>query len=176
MMVSLDGYYEGPNHEIDWHNADNKEFNDFAIKNVGESDLLLFGRKTYELMATYWPSADALKNDPIVAAQMNNTEKIVFSRTLIKTDWENTRLVKNNAADELRKLKNQEGKAIAILGSSDLALTFISEGLIDEFQIMVNPVVLGAGKPLFDGLKERIQLALVKTKVFNSGNVLLFYK
>jgi dihydrofolate reductase len=174
-MVTLDGYFEGPNREIDWHNVD-EEFNEFAISEINTRDLLLFGRVTYELMASYWPTPDALKNDPIVANAMNSIPKIVFSKTLKKAEWNNTRLVKENVVQEISKLKQQPGKEIAIFGSSDLAVSLIPHALIDEVRVMVNPVVLGKGKPLFKGIREKLNLKLLKTKVFKSGNVLLYYQ
>ena len=174
-MVTLDGYFEGPNREIDWHNVD-EEFNEFAIQEINTRDLLLFGRVTYELMASYWPTPDALKNDPIVANAMNSIPKIVFSKTLKKAEWNNTRLVKENVVQEISRLKQLPGKEIAIFGSSDLAVSLIPHGLIDEVRVMVNPVVLGKGKPLFKGIREKLNLKLLKTKVFESGNVLLYYQ
>jgi dihydrofolate reductase len=175
MMVTLDGLFEGPNREIDWHNVDD-EFNQYAIELLSTVDTLLFGRVTYQLMADYWPSPSATKNDPIVADKMNNLSKIVFSRKLEKVDWKNTRLVKENIADEISRLKRQPGKDLAIFGSSDLALTFIQLGLIDEYRIIVNPVVLGNGKPLFKGIKGSLNLKLLRTRTFKSGNVLLYYQ
>ncbi len=174
-LVSLDGYFEGPNREIDWHNVD-EEFNEYAIDFLNSVDTLLFGRVTYQLMASYWPTPTAIANDPIVAEKMNSLPKIVFSRTLEKVEWKNTRLVKEAIAEEISKLKQQPGKDSAIFGSSDLALTFIQHGLIDEYRIIVNPVVLGNGKPLFKGIKDRLNLKLLKTKVFRSGNVCLYYE
>jgi dihydrofolate reductase len=174
-LVSLDGYFEGTNREIDWHNVDD-EFNEFAIGQLNSTDLLLFGRVTYELMASYWPTETAIKNDPIVAGKMNSLTKIVFSKTLSTVEWNNTRLVKENIAEEILKLKQQPGKDIFIFGSSDLSLTLIQHGLIDEFRIVVNPVVLGRGKPLFKGIKDRLNLKLIKTKMFKSGNVMLYYE
>jgi dihydrofolate reductase len=175
MMVTLDGFFEGPNGEIDWHNVD-QEFNELAIEQLDSVDILLFGRKTYELMASYWPTPAATTDDPIVADKMNRLPKIVFSKTLSSVEWQNTRLVKENVAEEVAKLKHQPGKDLIIFGSSDLAVTFIQHGLLDEFRIMVNPVVLGNGKPLFKGIKDRLNLKLLKTKTFRSGNVLLYYE
>ncbi len=99
-LITLDGFFEGPNRELDWHNVDG-EFNEFAIEQLNNSGLLLFGRVTYELMASYWPTELALKDDPIVADMMNSIPKIVFSRTLKKADWNNTRLIKDNVREEL---------------------------------------------------------------------------
>ncbi len=175
MMVSLDGFFEGPNHELDWHNVD-AEFNEFAISQLNDIGTLLFGRVTYQIMASYWPTSAGIKDDPIVAGKMNSMAKIVFSKTLEKTEWNNTRLVKKGAPEEILKLKQQPGKDIAIFGSSDLAVTLIPHGLIDENRIMVNPVVLGSGKPLFKGINGKLSLKLLKTKTFKSGNVLLYYQ
>ena len=175
MLTSLDGYFEGPDRDISWHNVD-EEFNDFAIRQTGEFGALLFGRVTYELMASYWPTEAAKRDDPIVAGLMNGLPKIVFSKTLEKVDWENTRLVKDNFAQAISKLKQAAGKDIAIFGSSDLTVTLMEHGLVDEYRIMVNPVLLGNGKPLFKGIRNKINLKLIKTKAFKSGNVLLYYE
>jgi dihydrofolate reductase len=174
-MVTLDGYFEGPNREIDWHNVD-AEFNDYAIDLLNNVDVLVFGRVTYQLMASYWPTPAATTNDPIVAEKMNSLSKIVFSRTLNQVAWKNTKLVRGNVAEEILKLKQQPGKDLAVFGSCDLALTLIRLGLIDEYQIFVNPVVLGSGKPLFEDIHDKLKLKLLKTKTFDSGNVLLYYQ
>ncbi len=175
-MVTLDGFFEGPTKwEIDWHNVD-AEFNEFAIDQLNATDLLLFGRVTYEGMASYWPTPAAIKNDPVVAGKMNSLPKIVFSRTLEKADWNNTRLIKSNIVEETLKLKRQPGKDIAIMGSSDLTSTFTKHGLIDEYRIMVNPIVLGQGTPLFRGVSDKFKLRLLKVRTFKSGNVLLCYQ
>lgn len=175
MLTSLDGYFEGPDRDINWHNVD-EEFNDFAIQQTGEFGALLFGRVTYELMASYWPTEAAKRDDPIVAGLMNGLPKIVFSKTLKRAGWENTRLVKDNFVEVISKLKQEAGKNIAIFGSSDLTVTLMEQGLVDEYRIMVNPIVLGNGKSLFKGIKNKINLKLIKTKAFKSGNVLLYYE
>ena len=174
-MTTLDGYLEGPNSDISWHNVDD-EFNDYAIDLLNNVDALLFGRVTYELMASYWPTTVALTNDPIVAGKMNSLSKFVFSRTLKKAEWNNTRLIKENVAEEVLKLKHQSGKDLAIFGSSDLALTLLPHNLLDEFRIFVNPIVLGGGKPLFEGISTRLDLKLLNTRTFRNGNVLLYYQ
>ena len=174
-LISLDGFIAGPNGEIDWHNVD-AEFNEYAIELLGNVDTLLFGRVTYELMAAYWPTSDAIKNDPIVAGKMNSLQKIVVSRTLDKAEWNNTRLIKENIPEEISKMKQQNGKNIAIFGSSSIVSDFAKLGLIDEYMIIVNPVVLGRGKPLFKDMDKRLNLKLLKTKSFGSGNVLLHYE
>lgn len=174
-MITLDGLFEGPDHGLDWHNVD-AEFNEFAIQQLDEIDALLFGRATYQIMASYWPTENARTDDPIVAGKMNAMAKIVFSKTLEKAEWNNTRLIKKDVPEEVLKLKQLPGKDIAIFGSSDLTVSLIPHGLIDEFRIMVNPVVLGSGKPLFQGISDKLDLKLLKTKTFKSGNVLLYYQ
>ena len=175
MMVTLDGFFEGPDHNIDWHNVD-EEFNEFAIDQLNEVDTLLFGRVTYEGMASYWPTAFAIENDPEVAGKMNAIPKIVFSRTLDRAEWSNSRLVKENIAEEVSQLKQQQGRDLAIFGSANLTMSLLQMGLIDELRLMVNPVVLGKGNPLFGGIHEKLNLKLIKTRVFRSGNVLLCYQ
>ena len=173
-MVSVDGYFEGPNNELDWHVVDG-EFNDFAIDALKKIDTLIFGRITYNLMANYWPSPAAVNDDPVVANFMNKISKIVFSKTLEKLEWENCRLVKTDPVEEVKRLKSQKGKEIAIFGSSHLALPLIENNLIDEYRIIVNPVILGRGISLFAGTSKSSKLKLVESRIFNSGNVLLIY-
>ena len=175
MMVSLDGYFEGPNKELDWHLVDD-EFNEYASDLLNSVDTILFGRVTYQLMASYWPTSAAKTNAPIIAEKMNSLRKIVFSKTLAQAEWSNTMLVKENAAEEILKLKQQPGKNMVIFGSSDLAVSLVDSHLIDEYRIFVNPVVLGSGKPLLKGLKNRFDLNLIRSKIFKSGLVMLCYK
>ena len=174
-MVTLDGYFEGSNQSIEWHNVDD-EFNQFAIEQLENADILLFGRVTYDLMAGYWPSTGATNDDPIVAHKMNTISKIVFSKTMVTANWENTRLIKENIQEEVTLLKNQPGKDIYIFGSADLASTLREMNLIDEYRILVNPVVIGNGKPLFANINHTLKLNLLHIKRFNSGNVLLYYE
>ncbi len=131
---------------------------------------------TYELMASYWPTPDAIKNVPIVAEGMNNADKIVFSRTLKKAEWNNTRLVKDNIVEEIKRMKQMPGKDMTLLGSGSIVTQFAQQGLIDEYQIMVDPVVLGDGTPIFKGLKHTLNLKLTATRTFRSGVVLLSYQ
>lgn len=175
MATSVDGYFEAPGQSIDWHNVD-EEFNDFAIAQLDEIGTLLFGRVTYGGMASWWTSDFAKQTDPDVTGRMNAMQKFVFSKTLDKADWENTELIKDNVAEKVKELKAQDGKDIAIFGSSDLVVSLTEAGLVDEFRILVNPIVLGAGKPVFQGIHERLKLKLINTKVFRNGNVLLSYE
>jgi dihydrofolate reductase len=173
-MVTVDGFFAGPNGEIDWHVVD-AEFNEYAIAMLNAADTILFGRITYEMMASYWPMPPATTNDPIVAERMNNLAKIVFSTTQENLAWNNSTVVKTIDSAEIMKMKQAPGKDILILGSGTIVSAFAGLGLIDEYRLIVNPVVLGAGKTLFKDIKERLKLKLAKTKMFNSGNVLLYY-
>ena len=174
-MVSLDGFFSGPAGELDWHNVD-AEFNDFAVKQLDEVDALLFGRVTWELMAAYWPTQAARQNDPAVAGRMNALTKVVASRTLMKAEWENSRLAGRDASREISELKARPGKDIALFGSARLATSLMEAGLIDELRIMVNPVALGAGRRLFAEIGGQHRLKLVASRAFRSGNVLLVYE
>jgi dihydrofolate reductase len=174
-LVTVDGYFAGKDGDISWHNVD-EEFQELAEEASNSGDTLLFGRVTYELMAGYWPTEEAIKDDPVVAAGMNKAEKIVFSRTLAKADWNNTRLVKGDMISEVRKLKQQSGKDLTVLGSGSIVSQLAQAGLIDEYQILLNPVAIGGGKTMFEGIKEKINLRLTKTRTFSNGNVLLCYE
>lgn len=174
MMVSLDGYYEGADKNIDWHTVDD-EFNAYAIDLLNQVDALLFGRVTYELMASYWPTEHAQTSDPLVSHKMNSLAKIVFSHTLTEVTWENTRLVTENAVEEIQQLKKQPGKDLAIFGSSELVTTLLPYDLIDEYRLIVSPTILGGGNSLFKGAIHRETFNLLSTRTFASGNVLLSY-
>lgn len=182
MSLSLEGYFEGPNHDISWHRIDD-EVNRFAIEQLKETDLFLWGRRVYELMEGYWPKAvddpATSKDDLTVAGFMNNTEKIVYSRTLDKVsetkNWRNVKLVREFDPAEIRRLKEAPGRDIGV-GGSELATSFAEAGLIDEFRFMVTPVAIGAGTPIFKGLKRKLDLELLSTRKFESGNLLLCYR
>ncbi|MDQ6866235.1 MAG: dihydrofolate reductase family protein [Thermoproteota archaeon] len=178
-LITLDGFFAGPNGELDWFILDEegkKDANDLLSK----VDALLFGRVTYQLMADSWPAAatnpSTPKSDLEIADKMNNLPKIVFSKTLQEVKWNNSRLVKENIAEEISKMKQQPGKDMVIFGSGSIVSTFMQLGLIDEYRILVNPVVLGNGKPLFKGIIDKQKLKLLKTRVFGSGVVILYYQ
>jgi dihydrofolate reductase len=173
-LMTLDGYFEGENADISWHNVD-QEFNDFAIAQLKTADMLLFGRKTYQLMAAYWPTAEGIKDNPVIADLMNQIDKIVFSKSLERAHWDHARVISEGLLDEVKKLKSIPGKDVFIFGSADLSSTLIDHDLIDEFRIMINPLILGNGTPMFQNITTKIDLQLLKTKVFGNGNVLLNY-
>ena len=175
-LMSLDGFFEGPDHNLDWHQVDG-DFNDFAIQQLQASDLIVFGRATYTMMAEYWPTAAAIEDDPEVANAMNQTPKLVFSRTLRSAAWQNTRLVSSDPAEELRRLKQQPGKEIAIFGSAELMEGLLTTpGVVDELRVLVIPVLLGGGTPLFKTEPKALKLELAGVRQFGNGNVLLTYK
>jgi dihydrofolate reductase len=174
-MVTADGFFAGPNGEIDWHNVDD-EFNEFAIEQLESVDALIFGRVTYELMASYWPTSAALTDDPTVAGHMNRLPKLVLSTTLQSADWNNTTIVNSNIGEVFSDLKQQPGKDMAIFGSGTVVTALTQLGLIDEYRLFVNPVILGRGKALFDGISGEVNLRLIRTQPFRSGNVLLSYQ
>jgi len=174
-LVTLDGYFAGEGGDISWHMVD-EEFQELAKAASNSGNTLLFGRLTYQLMESYWPTPEALKNDPIVAKGMNSAQKIVFSRTLEKADWNNTRLVKDDMLAEVRKLKQGAGKDLTVLGSGSIVAQLAQEGLIDEYQVLLNPVVIGKGRTMFEGVRDKIALKLIKTRTFGNGNVLLTYE
>lgn len=176
--VSLDGYFVDANGEMRWAKAHNQdaEWNEFVAQNASGNGTLLFGRKTYDLMTSYWPTPMASKNDPVLADRMNNLPKVVFSRTLDKAPWKNTRLIKGDLAAEVRKLKQEPGDGLTILGSGSIVAQLAPEGLIDEYQMVLNPVVLGAGRTMFDGASKQLSLKLTKTRAFSNGNVFVSYE
>jgi dihydrofolate reductase len=177
-QVTLDGYFASLAGDISWFKKDSRdaEWGAFVEENARGGGVLLFGRITYELMASYWPTPLAMQNDPVVAERMNKLPKVVFSRTLDTASWSHTKLVKGDLAAEVRKMKKSPGEDMAILGSSSIVSQLAQEGLIDEYQVVVNPVVLGKGRTMFDGIKETLTLKLTKTRTFGNGNVLLCYE
>jgi dihydrofolate reductase len=173
--ISLDGFFTDANGDMSWAHRDDPEFNAFVAENAKGGGRLLFGRKTYDLMKSYWPTPAAMKSDPVVAEQMNSLPKVVFSRTLNDASWKNTKLVKGDIAAEVRKLKNEPGPDMVIMGSGTIISQLAPEGLIDEYQVVVNPLVLGKGRTMFEDVKDRLPLNLTKTRPFKSGVVVLYY-
>lgn len=174
-FVTLNGYFQGPDGDISWHRHGAEE-SAYAAEGLGSGSVLLFGRVTYQMMASYWPTPMALKDSPVVAEGINSAEKIVFSRTLKKAEWNNTRLVKDNIVKAIRNMKETSKKDLTVLGSGSIVSQFADEGLVDEYSIMVDPVALGDGTPIFKGVKHKLDLKLTGTKTFKSGVVLLSYK
>ena len=177
LQISLDGYYSDIHGSIDFAHKppEDKEWNRFVTSNAKGGGVLVFGRTTYEMMASWWPTPMAAQAMPEVAASMNALPKIVFSSTLDATDWENTTLVKGDAVRAMRALKAKPGPDMAILGSGKLVASLAAAGLIDSLQLVVNPVVLGGGKSVFAGLRKPLDFELVKTRKFKNGSIVLWY-
>jgi dihydrofolate reductase len=175
-MVSLDGFFVDSKGDMNWAHKNDAEWNAFVSGNASGSGVLVFGRITYDLMASYWPTAMALQNSPVVAKGMNDMPKIVFSRTLDKASWNNTKLVKGDLATEVRKLKQESGPGMVILGSGSLVSQLAPQNLIDEYQIALSPIVLGKGRTLFEGVKEKLNLKLTTSRTFGNGTVFVCYQ
>lgn len=173
-FITLDGYYKGVNEDISWHVHGNDE-NKFAANNLKSNNTLLFGRVTYEMMASFWPTPAGQALSPEVADGMNRVEKIVFSRTLKKATWNNSRIVSENMASEVKKLK-AAGKNMTILGSGSIMTQLTEAGLIDDFQFLLNPVVLGKGTSIFAGIDHKLNLNLTGSETLKNGLILLNYK
>lgn len=179
MHVSLDGFVGGPNGEMDWIEIGEEILRD-VTELLADVDTSLYGRVTYQMMESYWPrvpSNPASTRDEIEHAHwVEKISKVVFSRTLEKVEWNNTRLIKENIAEEIAKMKALSGKNMMIFGSPRLSHTFMELGLIDEYRINVNPVILGRGIPLFKDVKHRTRLKLLASKRFPSGVVGVHYQ
>jgi len=173
-FTTLNGFYKGANEDISWHKHVNQE-SEFAENSLQADNILLFGRVTYQMMAGYWPTPMAMENDAKIAEGMNRSEKIVFSNTLKTAEWNNTRIVSGDIIAEVKKLKETSGKDMTILGSGTIVTQLAGHGLIDSYLIMIDPVAIGVGTPLFHNIKHNLSLKLTDTKVFKSGVVLLSY-
>ena len=173
-FITLNGFYKGPGGDISWHKHD-EEGGKMSEENLKSNNILLFGRVTYEMMGGFWPSPKAYEMFPEVAKGMNNAEKIVFSRTMEKAEWKNTRLIRDNIVDEIKAMKLQ-GKDMTILGSGRIVTMFAEHGLIDGYQFMVDPVAIGEGTPIFKGIRHHLDLKLTDTKALKNGSVLLSYE
>lgn len=176
--ISLDGFFSGANGDLSWarKGGSDPEVRAFVAQNAGGGGALLFGRKTYEMMASYWPTPLAAEHDPVVARGMNEREKYVFSRTLGEARWSGTRLVKDELVEAVRHVKQSAGAPLTILGSGSLVAQLTQAGLIDEYQLFVDPVVLGRGRTLFEGLRAPLELKLAQSRSFANGCVLLCYE
>jgi len=174
--MSLDGFIADGEGDMSWAHKQDEEWNSFVAGNASGEGVLVFGRRTYDMMAGYWPTAMAAQNSPVVAKRMNELQKIVFSRTMEKASWQNTALVKGELAVEMKRLKEQPGAGLVILGSASIVAQLSDARLIDEYQVALNPVVLGGGKSMFDGVTEKLPLKLIRSQSFQNGNLFLTYQ
>lgn len=179
MMVSLDGYIEGPNHEMDWSVWD-EEMEDYMMNFLRETDTFIYGRRAYEVMKQYWPHVTTDPNFPDrdmeFVQRMNETPKLILSRSLTDVEWNSRIIHGDHMPQEIKTIKNQPGKNLALFAGAETASFFINHDLIDEYQIIINPVILGSGTPLFNHIRDKINVKLLKTQSFPSGIVILHYK
>ena len=176
-FVTADGYFAGTDGNIDWHPVDD-EFNSFAVDFINGCDTALFGRTTYDLFASFWPTAvsdDSLTSqDRQVATALNEMRKIVITHDELESDWNHTEAWHDLDADKIRELKQESGKDIVIYGSGTIVKQLTDMDLLDEYHLIIAPVILGGGKSLFEGNAQK-KLELIGSRVFDSGNVLLKY-
>jgi dihydrofolate reductase len=172
-LVTLDGFFAGPNRELDWFVVES-DFFEYAANQLEEVDAILYGRITYQEMAAFWPTAKGI--DERIEEKMNSLEKIVFSNTLKTAEWNNSKLISGDLVKEVTKLKQTKGKDIVIFGSGQLVSGLAEHSLIDEYRLIMNPVILGNGMPQFHGLSHKIDLELLDMKKLKSGVVILYYK
>ena len=178
MHVSLDGFAATPNHELNFltYDQEMQQYADEVVKTVGSP---VYGRTTYQLMEGYWPTVlkkpDADKRALEHARWVENIPKVVFSRTLTEASWNNTRLIKDNVVEEVNKLKQEPGNDLVIFGSPGLATSLMELGLIDEYRLTVNPIILGRGISMFTHNTTKSTLKLLDSKTLKSGVVMLHY-
>ncbi len=176
-FLTLNGYFKGLNEDISWHRhgEEEAEFAGDAAKS-SKPNALLFGRVTYQMMASFWPTEMGRKANPKVSEGMTESPKIVFSNTMNSATWENTRIIRGDLISEAKKLKASEGQDITILGSGSIVRQLAQHDLIDHYTFMVDPVALGDGSTIFQGLTHNVDLELISSKAFKSGVLLLNYK
>src|SRR4029450_4339040 len=174
--VSLDGYFTDAASDMSWAHQNDPEWNQFVAGNASGDAVLLFGRVTYRQMESFWPTPQAMQMFPTVAKGMNSSPKVVFSRTLDRVSWNNTTLVKTDPAAAVRAMKREPGADLVIMGSGTIVSLLTQAGLIDEYQIALNPIVLGSGRTLFEGVKKKVNLRLASSRAFTNGNVFLRYE
>ena len=173
--ISLDGYFTDENNDMSWaHQGADKEWQEFTESNAKGGGVLLFGRITYDLMAGFWPTKMAAEQMPVVAERMNSMQKYVVSKSMNKADWSNTSLINGDLINEIKKLKEEKGDNIVIMGSGSIIAQLSQEKLIDSYQMVVHPIVLGSGRTMFEAI-DRFDLKLKDSRVFKNGNVVLTY-
>ena len=176
ISLSLDGCYADACGDMSFAHSEDPEQAEFTAQNAAGDGMLVFGRVTYEMMASFWPTPAAAQMMPEVAASMNARPKLVFSRSVRSADWSNTRVAKDDLVDELKQLKAGKGPDMAILGSGSIVAQAATAGLLDELQVMLVPVTLGAGKRLFDGIPRSLAWRRDEARQFSNGNVFLRYR
>ena len=173
--VSLDGFFTDASGDMSWAHARDEEWQRFTNENAGGEAEVIYGRKTYEMMASFWPTPQAKQLLPTVAASMNRMRKYVVSRSLEQVEWENSRLIRGDLIAEVRRLKSAPGPGLLIMGSGEIVSQLTQAGLIDHYQLVFVPILLGSGRSLFEGVTARPRLTLEKTRSFGNGNIVAWY-
>jgi len=178
MHISLDGFVAGPNGEMNWIKV-NQEIFDYVGKRISQGDTALYGRKTYQMMESYWPTAadqpNASKHDIEHSKWYSEVHKVVLSKSLDQTSLTNTTVISDNLADRINEIRQQDGEDILLFGSPTATHALIQQGLIDGYWLFLNPIILGQGIPLFVDVKDKIKLNLLNTKQFDCGVTELNY-
>lgn len=174
--LSLDGQFCDANGSVDWAKRDSSELTDYVKQTRGDIATYLFGKNTYQMFASFWPTPAGKAANPYFAKILSEGQKIVFSKSLVKADWENTVIEPTADRQTIEKLKRSKGGDCLVFGSATLVRGLTQQGLIDEYQLVVNPVILGDGRPLFSPLPKSVELRLLEAKPFKNGTVLLRYR
>jgi dihydrofolate reductase len=175
-QISVDGYFADTNGDMSWAHKHDAEWNEFVANNASGGGVLVFGRITFDMMASFWPTELGMKTAPTVAKQMTALPKVVFSRTLKRVEWANTEIVRSDLPGAIRELKRTADRDLVVMGSGTIVQQLTDERLVDEYQLVVNPIALGSGRGLFAGIRERVALRRTKSRTFANGNVLLCYE
>ena len=175
-ISSLDGFIADANGDMSWAHKEDEQWREFTRNNASGGGALIFGRVTYEQMVQFWPTPQAMQWNPIVAERMNALPKYVFSTTMKEATWQNTTLFSGNLPEEIARLKSQDGAPLTILGSASIVSQCAQAGLVDEYQVVISPIILGSGLSLFKTVSEKRKLELLASRLFNNGNVVLTYK
>ena len=174
-QISLDGYFTDARNDMSWAHKSDPEWMAFTKENAKGGGTLLFGRVTYEMMKSFWPTPAGRQAAPELADAMSKLPKVVFSRTLKEADWSNTTIVKEDPVEAVRTMKQRAKQDLVIMGSGQIVALLTKADEIDLYQLVVNPIILGAGRTLFEGVERRPNLMLEKTRQFTNGNVVLWY-
>ncbi len=175
-FLTCNGFYKGVNEDTSWH-FHGEEGNEYSEEQLKSGNILLFGRKTYEMMYSFWPTKMAAELYPFVAEKMNSSEKIVLSNSLTKAEWNNTSILNGNGIQKISELKSTKGNDFTILGSGSVITQLADAGLIDTYELMIDPFAIGNGTPFLNNIKRKLELRLSDTRIFRkSGIVLLTYQ
>lgn len=172
--MSLDGYFEAPGHDISWSNGDTSVFSPDAASR--QPNAMLFGHRTYDMMKAFWPTPQAAQQNAAIARFMNEGQKYVASHKPFEPGWEHVTVLSGDVMAEVKKLKQQPGPDMIMFGSNTLCVSLIQAGLLDEIQVLLNPILIGEGTSLFKGISSRVKLTLKETRRTPIGNIFLIFE